>query len=404
MIEKDIIRLFDHTHHPAAGERLYQLFSAPSLTLEAVLERQQLLRTFLANWDQLQAFSYHKGDLQEVYLFTMHIEQYNGPDMDLVTQLFSKEKHLLRSRVMQTVAFLKHTFNRYLFKLAGIPGLSGYATQMERFYYALDIEKVTNDITFREAYAIIRRLALCYQQHLTQSFWDSLFDYEAWWSLARGTQQLGFTMPVFEPDTFVIEQFYHPVLSNPVKNDLQLSGNIMILTGPNMSGKSTTLKAIGLCISLAHLGFAVPAAHCRIPFYDQVLIAINVTDDLKNGFSHFMQEIVHVKNTVLHARAGERCFAIFDEVFRGTNIDDALDVSVTTIKGLSQFRHCHFIISTHLYQLKDQLDMQLYEPFQLLAGIEGGMPVNRYKLDRGWSDLKFGKLLFELEGLTDLLR
>ena len=193
------------------------------------------------------------------------------------------------------------------------------------------------------------------------------------------------------------------MVENPVKNNLQTTCNMVVLTGPNMSGKSTTLKAIGLCVALAHLGLAVPAENCRIPFYDQVLIAINVTDDLKNGFSHFMQEIVHLKNTAMQAKEGQRCFAIFDEIFRGTNIDDAMDVTYTTIKGLSRFKQCHFIISTHLYQLAGMLKAEVYEPYQLRAGIRDGVPVNTYQLDRGWSDLKFGRLIFEREGLTQLL-
>lgn len=398
-IEKEIIRLFDYTLHPSSGERLHQIFSGPRLSFSATLERQQLLQAFIFHWERIQGFTYHKADLQEVYQFTTYIEL---PESSIF-QYFGKDKYLLQGRCMQAIRLLRNIYGKYLVPLLGTPLLEHFAGPAKALYEALEIDKLPKELTFQQIFAFARRLVLCRERNMTGKFWDALFEYEAWWSLAMGTRKHGFSIPAFSADNFVIEQFWHPMVTNPVKNNLQTTSNMIVLTGPNMSGKSTTLKAIGLCVTLAHLGLAVPAESCRIPFYDQVLVAINVTDDLKNGFSHFMQEIVHLKTTALQAREGQRCFAIFDEIFRGTNIDDAMEVTFTTIKGLSQFKQCHFIISTHLYQLKSQLPWEVYEPYQLQAGIEEGVPVNYYQLDRGWSELKFGRVIFEKEGLSELL-
>ncbi|WPV68586.1 MutS-related protein [Chitinophaga sp. LS1] len=398
-IEKEIIHLFDYTIHPSSSERLYQIFSVPRLSFSATLERQQLLQAFLFYWERIQGFTYHKADLQEVYQFTTYVEQ---PE-STIGQYFGKDRYQLQGRCLQTIRLLRNIYGKYLLPLHGIPLLEDFAGPARELYETLEIDKLPKELTFQQTFSFARKLVACRERNLTARFWDSLFEYEAWWSLAMGTIKYGFTIPSFSADNFVIEEFWHPMVTNPVKNNLQTTSNMIVLTGPNMSGKSTTLKAIGLCVSLAHIGLAVPAENCRIPFYDQVLVAINVTDDLKNGFSHFMQEIVHLKNTAIQAKAGQRCFAIFDEIFRGTNIDDAMEVTFTTIKGLSQFRQCHFIISTHLYQLQGLLPPELYEPYQLRAGIQEGVPVNSYRLDRGWSDLKFGRLIFEKEGLSQLL-
>ena len=113
-----------------------------------------------------------------------------------------------------------------------------------------------------------------------------------------------------------MEGLYHPLIKNPVRNDLVANRNVILLTGPNMSGKSTLLKAVSLCIYLGHTGLAVPAAKTIIPFYSSISVAINLTDSIVSGYSHFMSEIVTLKNVLSDAIKNEKCFAVFDELFR----------------------------------------------------------------------------------------
>jgi DNA mismatch repair protein MutS len=239
--------------------------------------------------------------------------------------------------------------------------------------------------------------------HELEHFWHALFEYEATWSIAKGIKARGFVFPVFTGEALLLEQFYHPMLKNPVRNDFSTRNNVMLLTGPNMAGKSTVLKSITICVLLAHLGLAVPAQRCEVPFYDDFLISINVTDDIQNGYSHFMQEIMNLKTIMQQAVSGKKCFAVFDELFSGTNIDDAIEITCSTVRGLSQQSGSLFMISTHLYQLDELLPPNSFEACQLEAMIEDGMPRHTYVLKRGWSRLKFGKLLFEKEGLNKLL-
>jgi len=134
-----------------------------------------------------------------------------------------------------------------------------------------------------------------------------------------------------------------------------------------------------------------------------ISIAIDLKDDLQSGYSHFMSEVKTLKAVVLEASRQQRCFAIFDELFRGTNVEDALAISRTTIVGLTKFTGSCFIISTHLHQLKDAVKDERIGTHYIECSLEQGRPVFTYRLQSGWSDLKIGQIIFEQEGLNELL-
>ena len=239
------------------------------------------------------------------------------------------------------------------------------------------------------------------------AFWETFYLFEAYWSVAKGMQSHAFVFPAFQEEGLFLEEFYHPLLKQPVANTLVLgpAENVVVLTGPNMSGKSTLLKAVGVCVYLAHAGIGVPAARCELPYFQSILIAINLRDSLRDGYSHFMAEIQNLK-LVLHAAHGEgRTFAIFDELFRGTNVDDAMEITHATVRGLTGFRRSSFLVSTHLLELESQLPKESgISTYYIECVLRNGLPVFSYRLKQGWSSLKIGRLLFEKEGLNALLQ
>ena len=97
---------------------------------------------------------------------------------------------------------------------------------------------------------------------------------------------------------------------------------------------------------------------------------------------------------------------MFDELFRGTNIEDALEISTATIKGLTHFTHSLFFISTHLHQLKDLEEIKNHKvtTCYIECELNNNTPYFTYKLKPGWSDLKLGRILFEKEGLNKMLQ
>jgi DNA mismatch repair protein MutS len=163
---------------------------------------------------------------------------------------------------------------------------------------------------------------------------------------------------------------------------------------------------VSLCVYLGHTGFAVPATKAVMPFFSTISVAINLTDSIVSGYSHFMSEIIALKNVLAESAANSKCFAVFDELFRGTNIEDALEISTATIKGLSNFPNSLFFISTHLHQLKEMEEVRTNKVTTLYIDciLTDNIPAFTYKLKEGWSDLKLGRILFEKEGLNKMLR
>ncbi|WP_164735336.1 MutS-related protein [Pseudoflavitalea rhizosphaerae] len=150
-------------------------------------------------------------------------------------------------------------------------------------------------------------------------------------------------------------------------------------------------------------GLPVPALNAEIVFVDDINVFISSKDDLSQGYSHFMMEVQNFKSVVLKAR-DHRVFAVFDEMFSGTNSEDAINILRIAVKGISVFSNSFFLISTH-YRLKD-LGITDDSPVDLLyiaSGISNGIPQFTYEVKAGSSDLKLGMILFENAGLLQLL-
>ncbi|WP_435524321.1 MutS-related protein [Chryseobacterium indoltheticum] len=230
--------------------------------------------------------------------------------------------------------------------------------------------------------------------------------FDVYSSIAKGIQQHHLKFPHFNSDAnFAIEDFYHLDLKDAVKNTVEITEkNTIIFTGANMSGKSTAMKSISIIVLLAHLGIAIPAENCNIPFYESIFLHFSVNDNLKEGYSHFMQEIVNLKN-VLQELKTKNCFVVFDEIFNGTNINDAAKITVDTIDGLSTYKNSMFIFSTHLNLIENYL---VNNKNIMLLNLESFLKDNEltftYKLKEGWSKLEIGKILFDKYGLNDLLK
>jgi DNA mismatch repair protein MutS len=389
-------------------------------TIEQVQERQKILKGFLENWAVLENFTYPRLYLNEVYGFFQKIAagEFTAEPSVLKAQLrlrlSENERNQKRAQLIQVVLLLNNISGRYLGRLNKSKYPEEFKWQLERVlsvlsklnlpFYAAAINQ--DQFSVAKLLAFEKTIFGLSPEEI-KAFWQFFFLFEAYYSVARAIRQHHFTFPEFQAQQFSIWGLYHPLVPNAVKNDISLNRqeNTVLLTGPNMSGKSTLLKAVGLCVYLAHIGLAVPAAACQLPFYESIVIAINVNDNLRSGYSQFMAEICNLKTVLQEATAGKKCFAIFDELFKGTNIDDAQEITLTTINGLGKFKESVFFLSTHLVHLQNQLPGSSVSigKYYIHCTLEAGIPVFTYELKKGWSDLKIGKILFEQEGLAQLL-
>lgn len=160
----------------------------------------------------------------------------------------------------------------------------------------------------------------------------------------------GFSYPCLTSGSVLsLEGFLHPYVKNPVRNNLKLEeAHICIFTGSNMAGKSTTLKAISLCVWLAHCGLPVPALRFQCPVYYGIYTSINLPDSLRDGRSHFMSEVLRIKEIISGIELGKHYFVVLDEMFRGTNARDAYEASVAVNTLLQKYKKSTFLISTHI--------------------------------------------------------
>jgi DNA mismatch repair protein MutS len=414
-IEKEILPLFDYTRNSFAREALLQWLNEDLADVSDIIHRQQIIKGILINDNNILPASYSKLDLQETYSFLNSVdsnELFSKSSLELRGHflLFTTEKHKIRSRLSQCILLL-NTVNRCYFTNLLVnefpEDFKKLIQEIKAFLLNFNLSKYESIIregSFNTNHIIdvIHILQSKISSYTITVFWKHLFLFEAYVSIARGHKKYNLQFPVFSNEKFSITGFYHPVLKSPVKNSITKTHNVLILSGPNMAGKSTLLKTIGLCVYLAHTGCGVPADACEMPFFDTISVAINPKDDLKSGYSHFLSEIKTLKNVVSDA-SHKRCFAVFDELFRGTNLEDALEILKTTIRGLVKFTDSLFIISTHLHQIKDFINHQTVSTYYIECFSDNDRPVFTYQLKEGWSDVKLGRLLFEQEGLNQLL-
>lgn len=175
-------------------------------------------------------------------------------------------------------------------------------------------------------------------------------------NLAERALNLDLNRPRFvEEPCMRITQGRHPVveqvLDTPfVANDLGLDDNtrMLIITGPNMGGKSTYMRQTALIVLLAHIGSFVPAASCELSLVDRIFTRIGSSDDLAGGRSTFMVEMSETAN-ILH-NATDRSLVLMDEVGRGTSTFDGLSLAWSAAEQLASLR-AWTLFATHYFEL-----------------------------------------------------
>ena len=227
--------------------------------------------------------------------------------------------------------------------------------------------------------------------------------------MAKAVKTYHLSFPEFiEQETSVVDAkgLYHLLIQKPVAYDLQMNPehNFLFLTGANMAGKSTLIKAVGSAVFLAHIGMGVPAAGMRLTLFDGLLSNINVTDNIAKGESYFYNEVQRVKNTVEKINNGKKWLVLIDELFKGTNVQDAMKCSLAVIKGLIKIKNSLFILSTHLYEIGEELKQYPNISFRYFeTTITNEQLEFSYQLRDGISNDRIGYVILKREKVVDML-
>jgi Mismatch repair ATPase (MutS family) len=173
---------------------------------------------------------------------------------------------------------------------------------------------------------------------------------------------------------------------------------------PTWRAKSTFIKAVGVAAYLAHIGMAVPATQMQLSIFDGILSNIQVSDNIVKGESYFFNEVQRIKNTITRINDNSKWLVLIDELFKGTNVQDAMRCSTTVIKGLLKIKNSLFVLSTHLYEIGDEL-----RPYPNIAFRYFETQVTdeelkfSYQLKEGISNDRLGYLILKRAGVVEMI-
>jgi len=187
-----------------------------------------------------------------------------------------------------------------------------------------------------------------------------------------------------------------------IPNDVRLTpaARVIILTGPNMAGKSTILRQVGLIVLLAHIGSYVPAASATIGVTDRLFTRVGASDNLVRGQSTFMVEMSET-SAILHT-ATARSLVLLDEIGRGTSTYDGVSIAWAVTEHLHSVTGCKTVFATHyheLAQLADELDA--VRNFNVSVREVADRVLFLHRMEPGRADRSYGIEVGRLAGLPD---
>lgn len=227
-------------------------------------------------------------------------------------------------------------------------------------------------------------------------------------SLAQVSEEQHYTRPAFNPTEIAIKNGRHPVVekvltdSQYVENDIHMDENkqILLITGPNMSGKSTYMRQLAQTAVMAQIGCFVPADEAVLPIFDQVFTRIGASDDLIAGQSTFMVEMLETNHALANATANS--LILLDEIGRGTSTYDGMALAQAIIEHIHDHIGAKTLFSTHYHELT-ALEHQLprLHNVHVQAIEEDERIVFLHKVQDGAADKSYGIQVAQLAELPE---
>ena len=227
-------------------------------------------------------------------------------------------------------------------------------------------------------------------------------------SLSVVSEEQKFVRPVFNNKHVIdIKDGFHPVINalnekNYVKNGCIMDENTttLLITGPNMSGKSTYMRQLAIIIILAQIGSFVPASYANLPLFDAIYTRIGASDDLVSGESTFMVEMKEANNAITNAT--EDSLILFDELGRGTATFDGMSLAAAILKYATKHIKCKTLFSTHYHELTSlEETIPSIKNIHVSAEEDDGKLVFLHKIKEGAADKSYGVHVAALAGMPE---
>jgi DNA mismatch repair protein MutS len=418
--DTSIYSFFNNVKTLGGRRRLKTMMETPSFDVEILSSRRDTIKFF---HDKKLVLPVDKNELDFIeHYLTFNIDTLKPNVLDaymkgIKYQLSpNKDYYTIAQGITDTRKLLKilAAFYNELSEIEDPPGaVSVIINALAVFLTKKEIQKslqagVKREFSYLEIsyyYNLFRKVELINLQDILKI----AYDLDMYIAIAKAVEIHAFCFPQYmvsdEPD-INITGLYHPCIKDAVKNDVLIAPdkNVCFLTGANMAGKSSYLKALGLAIYLAHIGFPVPATQMKTTIFKGLITTINLADNISSGYSHYFNEVKRLRKVAETIAIQDNLFVIFDELFRGTNVKDAYDASLATITALSKIKNSVFLISTHIVEIAVELkplENISYKFFD--SKIENGKPVFDFKLKDGVSAETLGYFIFKNEGIIEIL-
>ena len=230
-------------------------------------------------------------------------------------------------------------------------------------------------------------------------------------AMARATKEYNWEFPDIRPAfpvCFQTEDLTHPLLPKPIGYQLSFNDNckFLVLTGANMSGKTTFMRSLGVAAFMAHIGMGVAAKKLKISFLQGIITNMHIQDNILKGESYFFAEVQRMKQTAKKLLQHEPHLVLMDELFKGTNVHDAYECTKVVIEGLLYHPDHLMILSTHLYEVAQQFidnESIQFSYFTTLLNEDDSYRFT-YKIQKGISNDRIGYRILQKEGIIQLLK
>ena len=332
---------FNQTCTDGGYEKLKSLFKNGHPDKESILETQKSLKYILKNFDTWSVFE----DLTNDASFN-HISSY----LNINITVFNTDNYLIPN--LRAIVWKKTSHGFFERLRDGSDKVIEYIRLLNNFVKGIKkdnlpkkLDSIIQDLLFFVEGKEVRELLSISKKRFISSLlilkidrtirsllaknilntFDSIYDLDCLFSMALSVYDNKLSFPTFveNREPFIeIKELFHPLVETCVVNEFRLNNdtNLLFLTGPNMAGKSTYIKAVAISVFLAHLGLGVPAKNMKLTRFNCLIASMTTADDITSGYSYFYNEVRRVKEIGQSLKNDSFQLVILDEPFKGTNI------------------------------------------------------------------------------------
>lgn len=414
--QRSVFSCFDSTVTAGGKEALQYLFYTPSSDLKVIQSRQDAIRACLQSNASFPFEHSLIQDLSQYWRSAFFDADRKSKFWSILSfwQIYSAEFYYKKRYILDTLALLRQLEDFLVILNSQKISIPEFHTMQEIVAHCLGV-MTGSEYKSNKAKVTLANIHL-YDEHIRlhlaeefKTILEFIYQLDAYIAIAATAKSRQLTFPeIYLPtsqDQMRIDNLHHIFQQGAVTNDIvfERKSNLWYLTGANMAGKSTLIKALSIAIYLTHIGLPVPATAMHMPVLDGLFTTINLPDNLEAGYSHFYHEAIRLRDIIGQLETNSNSFIVLDELFTGTNYQDAYASTKEVVDGLTKLYRPFIIISSHLTELSAEI--KSYPNLRLCCMKtdldKNNIPKFTYRLADGVANEKLGLWLLGRSGLLE---